>query len=41
MSTCVEVCVEVKCVQVCRSGVSMFVEVKYVHMCRSEVCPNV
>ena len=38
MSTCVEVCVEVKCVHVSlRRSVSTCVEVKCVHVCRS-VC---
>ena len=39
MSTCVHV--EVKCVHVCRGGVSMCVEVKCVHVCRGEVCSRV
>ena len=34
-------CVEVKCVHVCRGGVSTCVEVKCVHVCRGEVCPRV
>ena len=49
MFTCVEVCVEEKCVHMCRGKVSMYVEVsvstcvevKCVHVCRGEVCPRV